>query len=177
MKSQSSCTPDYRQWISLIDGNRALIRPATGADKDALLALFKRCSDETRFLRFHYIKPRLNEEELDRYCSADFYQTLAMVAEMERSGSTEIVGLAIYYRLPSPDTAEAAFMVEDREQGKGIGTHLLNNLAIMARERGVKTFVAELLNENVVMLDIFRKYAPQIREALDGNSIHVTFPA
>ena len=176
MKSQSYCAPDYRQWISLIDGRRALIRPIRSDDKAAMLALFNRCSDETRFLRFHYIKPRLTDEELERYCNVDYYNTFALAAEMERDGHNDIVGLGVYYRLPCLDTAEVAFVVEDKEQGNGIGTHLLTALAVMAREKGITTFVAELLNENVVLLDIFRKYAPHLKPAVDGNSLHVTFP-
>jgi GNAT superfamily N-acetyltransferase len=86
----------------------------------------------------------------------------------------DIVGVGRYVRLPCTDIAEFAFVVEDKEQRNGIGTYLLKELVILAKERAVKTFIAELLNENITMLDILRKFAPDLKQVIDGNSILVT---
>jgi RimJ/RimL family protein N-acetyltransferase len=166
--------PDYKKWVALRDGRQVLLRPILSSDKDAILALFDRLSIETRYLRFQHAKQKISPEELEGFCCVDYYDCFALVAEMLRSGRMEIVGVGRYIRLPRRDSAEVAFVVEDMEQRNGIGTHLLSELACFARERDVTTFVAELLNENVVMLDIMRKCDPHLIQVVDGSSLVVT---
>lgn len=167
--------PEYRQWVDLLDGRRALIRPISYADKKELLAHFNRLSEDTRFFRFHYAKETITEEELDYYCTVDYDNTFALVAEMPRNGRNEIVGVGRYTRLPGRSDAEVAFVVEDKEQRNGICTNLLRELAKMAKERGVTTFVAEIVSYNKIMLNIFRRYAPLLKQVSDGNSSRITF--
>ncbi len=66
-------------------------------------------------------------------------------------------GVARFVRLPeSPDVAEAAVVVIDRMQRRGLGTLLLGRLAAAARERGITRFRAEVLRTNqavVALLD------------------------
>jgi GNAT superfamily N-acetyltransferase len=168
--------PDFRQVVVLLDGSQAVIRPICPVDKDAMRVSFYRMSPDTRFLRFHYAKSDVAVDELEHTCNVDYNERFALVAEKVRSGQIDIVGVGRYDRLPDPDKAEVSFVVEDKEQKKGIGTYLLNLLAAIALERGITTFIAELLNENAVMLDMFRKYAPQLKVTSDGNSVLVKFP-
>ena len=167
--------PDYQKWVVLLDGRRVFVRPICYTDKDAIRAMHGRLTPETRFLRFHYTKPELNEQELNIFCNVDYDTNYALVAEMFRHGHIELVGVGRYSCLSCRDTAEVSFVVEDTEQGNGIGTQLLNLLGKVAHENRIKTFVAELLHENVVMRDIFRKYAPDLKVIIDGNSCHVSF--
>jgi GNAT superfamily N-acetyltransferase len=172
--NQACALPKYQKWVSLLDGGQAFLRPIVPDDEKAIVDLFYRLSAETRFLRFHYAKTKITPEELNRYCHVDYYNSFALVAEMERGGTMEIAGVGRYVRLPCSDIAEVAFVVEDKEQRKGIGTHLLHELSVLARERTVTTFVAELLNENIVMLDILRKFDPKLKMVVNCNSVLVT---
>ena len=173
--NQICSPPEYQKWIVLLDGRRVFVRPICYTDKDAIRALHGRLTPETRFLRFHYTKPELTEQELNSFCNVDYDSNFALVAEMFRHGCIEVVGVGRYSCLPCRDTAEVSFVVEDTEQGNGIGTQLLKILASVAQEKRIKTFVAELLHENAIMKDIFRKYAPNLKVVIDGNSCHVTF--
>ncbi len=173
---QTRPPPEYQKWVALLDNRQALLRPIIYSDKNAILALFERLSPETRFLRFHYAKAKITPDELDRYCCVDYYNSFALVAEVCHEEHMEIVGVGRYVRLPCTDVAEIAFVVEDKEQGNGIGTYLLTELANLARERAVNNFVAELLNENIIMLDILRKYDPDLKQIVDGNSLFITVP-
>jgi GNAT superfamily N-acetyltransferase len=174
VNEQIYAPPEYQKWVALLDGRQALLRPIHADDQNAIIAFFDRLSTDTRFLRFHYAKGRISPDELDRYCRVDYYDSFGLVAELNRNGNMDIVGVGRYVRLPCTDIAEFAFVVEDREQRNGIGTYLLKELVILAKERAVKTFVAELLNENMIMLDILRKFAPDFKQVIDGNSILVT---
>ena len=175
--SATTCVPVYRQWASLLNGEQILIRPADPGDRDALKAFFGRLGAETRFLRFHYTKAVVSDAEIATYCDCDYADTFAIVAEKAQEGRTDIVGVARYDRLPARNCAEVAFLVEDKQQGIGIGTHLVRELAEVARERGMDTLVAETTTYNQIMLSIFRKYDKALKREVDGESCKVTYRA
>jgi RimJ/RimL family protein N-acetyltransferase len=56
----------------------------------------------------------------------------------------------------TPGQAEAAVVVEDRFQGMGVGTILVDRLLDYARTHGVRAFVAEVSHENDRMLAFIR---------------------
>jgi GNAT superfamily N-acetyltransferase len=64
-----------------------------------------------------------------------------------------IVATGEYVRLKGQDTAEVAFLVDDAYQGKGLGTLLLERLALIAAKRGVRRFQAFTLAQNQKMLN------------------------
>ena len=51
--------------------------------------------------------------------------------------------------------AEVAFVVEDAQQRRGLGSILLEHLAAAAQERGIRRFTAEVLAENRTMVRVF----------------------
>ncbi|HTZ08599.1 MAG TPA: GNAT family N-acetyltransferase, partial [Acidimicrobiales bacterium] len=138
--------------VLLADGTTARLRPITPDDADALRAFHARLSQETIVLRFFGPHPRLSDTEVARFTHVDGTDRVALVAE--RGG--ELVAVARYDRSPGSDEAEVAFVVDDRFQGRGLGTILLEHLAAAARPRGVRRFVADTLSENHRMLRVFR---------------------
>ncbi|HZD39000.1 MAG TPA: GNAT family N-acetyltransferase, partial [Actinomycetes bacterium] len=62
-----------------------------------------------------------------------------------------------------PERAEVALAIDDRFQGRGLGTILLGQLAESARRRGVELFVAEVLPNNYRMLQVFRDSGFDVR--------------
>jgi len=89
---------------------------------------------------------------VERFTTVDHVDRVALVATL----GDRIVGVARYERLPDGDTAEAAFVVADEHQGRGIGALLLEHLAAAARERGINHFEATVLPDNTRMLGVFR---------------------
>ena len=160
--------PDYRQEITLLDGSKAIIRPILREDRNALLAFHSRLSEETRFLRYHYLKGELTEEDLKNFCEIDYHDSMALIAETEKEGYKEIIGVGRYFRLPHDHTAEVAFVVQDTAQKKGIGTQLLKHLAILAWQQDIRHFVGEVLRQNGRMLSIFRKSDPGMGQEIDS---------
>ena len=174
LDNRTDTKPNFEQKVILNDGRETVIRPICNADKYSVLAMFNRLTPETRFLRYHYVKSILTDAELNYFCNVDYHDTFGLVAEMKRGSSIEIVGVGRYNRLPQGNIAEIAFVVEDKEQGNGIGTNLMEILSEVASERGIDTFIAELLNENTVMMDILRKHDPKLAREIDGSSHHIT---
>ncbi len=78
--------------------------------------------------------------------------------------------------MPSVSTAEIAFVIEDEYQEKGIGTKLIEWLAIVARKNEIDTFEALVLRENTQMLSVFQGYGFHMKREVIGDVYHITFP-
>jgi GNAT superfamily N-acetyltransferase len=162
--------PHYRKDIVLDDGTRFLIRPITCKDKKALLKFHSRLSPETRFLRYHYSKGELTEEDLQSFCNLDYQNAMGLVVETRDRGNKEIIAVGRYIRIPPDHTAEVALVVQDNQQGKGIGTQLLKHLAILAKEHNIQHFVGEVLRNNGKMLSVFTRCDPGMGYEVDSPS-------
>jgi RimJ/RimL family protein N-acetyltransferase len=175
LKGNKCSLPDYRQVITTPDGQEVTLRPLRYEDKEAFLAMFNRLTNETKFLRYHYLKLNMTLNEANEYCKLDYHDTFVLVAEINRGKYKDIVGLGRYDRITPCTLAEISFLVEDKEQGKGICTSLLKYLTEIAKEKGITRFIGELTNENQIMLDILKKYKPDLNEILDGVDIIISF--
>ena len=58
-----------------------------------------------------------------------------------------------------------AFAVADAEQGRGIGTRLLEQLAGRARDAGINRFVAEVMASNAAALAVFTDAGFELRRS------------
>ena len=130
------------------DGVDITVRPVRPGDADALRAAFERLSPESRRSRFHAPKRRLTDAEVRYLTDVDHRDHEALVA-LAGDDADAIVGVARYVRLADePSAAEAAIVVGDEWQGRGIATTLLEALRERARSEGIDTFVADVLAEN-----------------------------
>ena len=163
----AECPLNYVRQENLLDGTQVTIRPICCSDKTELLAFHQRLSSDSLFLRYHYSKGQLTEEDLKNFCDIDYFNDLGLIAEVNRNGKNEIIGVGRYDRIPTDHTAEIAFIVQDSEQKKGVGTLLLRHLAILAWERGIKYFLGEILRQNGRMISILRKSDPRMEQEVD----------
>ena len=138
--------------VVLADGGTVHLRPLRGDDDDRLLGLYDRLSDESLYLRFFSPVPRPTASQLERLSGVDYDRRFALVAEL----GDAIVGVARYDRVGDAD-AEVAFTVQDDQQGRGLGTIMLEHLAVIGRAHGILRFVAETLSQNRRMLGVFRR--------------------
>jgi GNAT superfamily N-acetyltransferase len=95
----------------------------------------------------------------------DYSQRFALVAILDG----ELVGVARFDRL-DPDAAEVAFVVADAQEGRGIGSLLLEHLAGAARERDISRFEADTLLSNSAMLGVFRDAGFEATRSLSTGS-------
>lgn len=167
MDRASGTSTAWETTVVLGDGDTALIRPLTPADRSALAAFHRRQSRESIYRRFFSPKPELTEEELTHFTTVDMVDRVALCVELH----DEFVGWASYERWPGRNEAEAAFMVDDEHHGKGIATLLLEHLAAIATANGIERFTAEVLGENRAMLAVFAKAGWPLQRRFDSGVV------
>jgi acetyl coenzyme A synthetase (ADP forming)-like protein len=157
--------------VILKDGGTLRLRPPTSADADALIELLTGLSERSLYLRFHGIR-HVDRALVEPLLEPDWAETGALAGWL----GDRVVGLANYARLRDPSAAEAAFVVADGEQGRGIGTRLLEQLAARAAATGIERFVAEVLAENRAMLGVFTGAGFDVVRELEHGEVEVSFP-
>src|ERR1700730_2582514 len=94
-----------------------------------MLARSQRLSADSIYLRFFSPVSPPTAQQLERLTTIDYDDRMALVAELGGA----IVAVARYDRLNVPTDAEVAFTVQDDQQGRGLGTPILEHLAGNAR--------------------------------------------
>src|SRR5829696_402239 len=158
--------------VVVADGGVVHVRPITPEDADRLVALHSRLSERTVYLRYFGPYPRLSDRDLYRFTHVDHTDRVALVALL----GDDIIGVGRYDRADATADAEVAFVVDDAQQGRGIGSLLLEHLAAAARERGIQRFVAEVLAENSRMVRVFRDAGYTAEYAYDSGVVELSFP-
>lgn len=162
----------YESDTLLRDGSTLRLRPIRLDDVEALISFHKRLSPRSVYFRFFSPLPELSRERAEQLCAVDYHDSFALVGEH----AGRLVAVARYYRDHEiRDRAEVAFLTEDALQGRGIATRMLERLAAIARENGIKTFEAYVLGDNRKMMDVFLNTGFQVERRLDGGVFHVTF--
>jgi acyl-CoA synthetase (NDP forming)/GNAT superfamily N-acetyltransferase len=138
--------------VALADGGTVHIRPIQPDDGPRIVDFHSRQSAESIYFRYFTPRPRLPDREVERLTHVDYADRMAFVALRD----DVIVGVARYDRLPTRSEAEVAFFVDDRHQGRGIATVLLEYLAAAARRSGITAFTAIVLPTNSRMVGVFR---------------------
>jgi GNAT superfamily N-acetyltransferase len=132
-------------------------RPVRATDRDAVLAMFERCSVRTRYRRWHghtyrfppaYLAAVLSE-------SGDHPAIVAVHA-----GDVIAIASAPVDSSAATDTREVALLVEDAWQLRGIGRVLLERLVHESRVRGTLQIRAEILVEDAWLLRLLRRHGP-----------------
>ena len=162
--------------VILRDGGTLRLRPPTRADAPALLDFYRALSAQSLHRRFHGL-PNLRPQLVESLLEPDWAERGALLGALSDEGGGErIVAIGNYVRLRDPALAESAFAVADTEQGRGIGTRLLERLAARAADVGIERFVAEVLSENMSMLGVFERAGFELKRELAGGVVEVQFP-
>ncbi len=160
----------YSTSVALKDGSSLHLRPIQMSDEEKLLALFNRLSKHTIYLRFHHVLNHMSREEARRFCTVDYYNTFALVGTLGEDVDERIIAVGRYAKQPGAERAQIAFEVEDKYQGLGIGSHLLDQLAYIAREKGIISFEAEVLAENQDMMNVLINSGFTLHRQMQGTT-------
>jgi len=157
--------------VILRDGGTLRLRAPHAGDSDDLVRFFNALSERSLYLRFHGA-PTVRDALVEPFLDPDWLERGSLVGTL----GDRIVALASFERLRDPATAEVAFAVTDDQQGRGIGTRMLEQLAGRAAPVGIERFVAEVMGENAAMMRVFEDAGFGVTRQLDRGTFEVTFP-
>ena len=151
--------------VILADGSTLRLRAPGPGDYDDVKAFYDRLSPEGRYMRFHGM---VRTDIPSRYVvEAGGVDRVALIC---RHGE-RVVAVASYERLREPGVAEVAFAVADDFRRRWTATRLLEQLAAIAAERGIRRFDAEVLADNHAALGVFREAGFKVRRKGAGGEV------
>ena len=151
--------------VILADGSTLRLRAPGPGDYDDVKAFYDRLSPESRYMRFH---GAARSDVPSRYVvEASGVDRVALIC---RHGE-RVVAIASYDRLLEPGVAEVAFAVADDFRRRWTATRLLEQLAAIAAERGIRRFDAEVLAVNHAALGVFKEAGFKVRRKGTGGEV------
>ncbi len=169
---------DPRKYVvdaELRDGSSIRIRAIGAKDQERLHEHFRGLSQQSIYFRFMGFKRDLSALDLKQLTELDFNDHVGLAATLTENGRERFIGVGRYLRGKDLHRAEVAFAVLDDYQGHGIGTILLEHLALIARENGVTEFEATVLGDNRQMLEVLAHSGFKIRHRLDSGVVHLYY--
>ncbi|MEU2365905.1 GNAT family N-acetyltransferase [Streptomyces noursei] len=166
--------------VVLRDGGTARIRPITPADAERLVSFYEQVSDESKYYRFFAPYPRLSDRDVHRFTHHDYVDRVGLAATV----GGEFIATVRYDRIdarglpaksPEDDQAEVAFLVQDAHQGRGVASALLEHIAAVARERGIRRFAAEVLPANTKMIKVFTDAGYTQKRTFEDGVVRLEF--
>jgi acetyltransferase len=152
---------------ALNDGSEVLIRPIRPDDEPLMAAFHQTLSERSVFMRyFSFLKldVRTAHERLARLCFVDYDRQIAFIAES--CGPRAIAGVGRLIKIPGTGEAEAAFVVSDAMQHRGLGAALLNAVIQFARDESLSAVRATFLAENSAMRKLLVRTGFEISERM-----------
>ena len=147
---QSASSPG----VTLRDGASITVRPIAPEDKQLLVDVFGRLSEESRYWRFFMNLRGLTPAMLVDFTEVDHSDHEAVIAIEPSSG--QALGVARYGRLSEdPEAAEVAVAVVDDWHRRGVARALLAELSARARHEGFRRFVAVVRADNRAAVALF----------------------
>lgn len=157
------------------DGTRLQLRAIRADDAPRLMALHSRLSAQTVYQRFFSALRRLPTDWARYLAEVDYRRRLALVVERDGPEGIELVGVGRYEPTGSPGRAEVAFVIEDRWQGRGLGSALFDALLAAAEPRGIHEFSADVLMSNTRMLDLIARRGRILERRVDAGVVSLVF--
>ncbi|MGZ3118186.1 bifunctional acetate--CoA ligase family protein/GNAT family N-acetyltransferase [Streptomyces sp. H62] len=165
--------------VVLRDGGTARVRPITVDDAERLVSFYEQVSDESKYYRFFAPYPRLSAKDVHRFTHHDFVDRVGLAATI----GGEFIATVRYDRIgvggtpasAPADEAEVAFLVQDAHQGRGVASALLEHIAAVARERGIRRFAAEVLPANTKMIKVFRDAGYTQQRSFEDGVVRLEF--
>jgi GNAT superfamily N-acetyltransferase len=140
------------------------VRRAVAGDRAALSAMFARCTEETRYHRFHGPVKALPERYLTDALSGTPFHYALVACPVPDLGTADVsrqddgvVALASC-RTVNEGAAELGLLIEDAWQRQGLGTRLLRDLVTHAAGAGLRVLEAQLLAEQAWITGLLRPY-------------------
>ena len=166
---------ELETYVALRPGMKILFRPIKPTDEEMMQELFYSLSEESIYYRFFHRTQVMPHKKVQRFTTVDYQKDMAIVGVVEEYGREKIIAVGRYSLEPDSNMAEAALLVHDDWQGRGIGTRLLKYLIQIAKSRNIAGFKAQVLAENRAPLQVAHKTGYTVETTLEDGVFLVSF--
>ncbi len=162
------------------DGKTVTIRPIRPEDEPAMVKFHETLSERSVYLRYFHLmnlEQRVGHERLMRTCFIDYDREMALVAVWHNpeTGENEILGVSRLTKVHGAPEGEAAVVVSDKWQGKGLGKELLARLLIVGASEKLDKLVADILPDNRDVMRICEKLGFKLKHSLEDEVVRAEF--
>ena len=161
-----------QSYALLADGTTLTIRPAGPEDYEPVKQLHEAMSPDNLYFRFFSASRASAEWEARRVCLAGGPGLVALLGLL----GDEVVGVASYQLTADAAAAELALAVADNMHRHGIATLLLEHLVSLARARGVKDLVADVMPDNYAVLRIVSDAGLSVQRKYANGVVELSMP-
>jgi len=168
---------DIAETYSVRDDLTVRFRAIRPSDEEGMRHLFYRFSEKSVYYRYFQTVRSMPHAKMQEYVNVDWNQVMSIVALVGEEGKGRIIAEARYIKIPASPFAEVVFVVDEDYQRLGIATFLYRMLIRLARERGVRGFVAEVLYSNTGgIMKVFKKGDLPVKAHLENGTYHLEIP-
>jgi len=155
------------------DGTEVIIRPIRPEDEPLIVAFHAKLSERSIYQRYFHLlslDQRVSHDRLVRVCFGDYNREIALVAEHRDpvTRAPEILAVGRLSKAHLANEAELAFLITDENQGRGLGTELLQRLVEIARIEKLDRVIVEILEGNRQMIEVCRPLGFDLEHVEDG---------
>ena len=158
------------------NGQKIRFRAIRPHDEEGMRHLFYRFSDEAVYARYFHSVSSMPHAKMQEYVNIDWNQVMSIVGLVGEEGQGRIIAEARYIKIPDKPFAELVFIVDEKYQQLGIASVMYEMMVCLARERGVRGFVAEVLCSNIGMMKVFKKGPLAVKARLESGVYHLEIP-
>jgi len=160
----------------MANGLQVRFRPIKPSDEEAMRRFFYRFSKESVYSRFFFPISTMPHDKMQAYVNIDYRDEMSVVALINEPGQEIIIAEARFARDETDSFADLGFFVDEKYQGIGLAQYLYSMLIRLAKERGLKGFTAEVLQENMGMIKVFEKGGLPVESLLKEGVYRLRIP-
>ena len=159
------------QRLHLRHGGPVTIRPVRRDDADLLQALVRSLSPRSRYCRFMHAMNELPPDLLVRFVDIDYRRQMTLIATVVEPAGEMPVGMAQYVAEPGAEGCDSALLVHDDWHRRGLGSLLLDSLALCAGAASYAYIEGDVLADNCAMLEMARSRGFSIRHYAGSSGL------
>ena len=138
--------------------------------------LFYRFSDEAIYYRYFHSVNIMPHSKMQEYVNVNWENEMSIVGLVGEPGFGIIISEARYLVDASGKQAEVAIVVDEKYNGLGIATYMIDLLRQIGRKKGIGVFVADILFSNRIIMKVFRKVFPNLKSEFKEGTYSLIMP-
>ncbi len=159
----------YIREFTMRNGEKVLLRPIRPEDEPMEAEMFQNLSSQSIYFRFFGYIPQVNHKFLIRFTQIDYDREMAIIAELDKDGKKQMLGVVRLISDTWDESAEFAIVVADPWQRNGLGRELMDFMLSIAKTRNLKKITADVLITNRLMLQMFERRGFKIAHGNNGS--------